>query len=198
MSQLIGNYHFIVYRLCKYTSENIQTFEIEDDDPIVLSDDEDNVVSSDSDGEPFDIKEEYDLDIQLSRNFNIEIKRELLELDDYEAVKKEPVEMQFTDTNENVDGFMKDLKKNPCAGNESPQGPLLEDDRFENDSDDSNDSDRTVCFFTSNERNENHADDLPHSSDAKRTNLENNNSEAKDLESKLMETSLKSPVPQNR
>lgn len=201
MSELIGNYSFIVYRLCKYTSDNIQTFEIEDDDPIELSDDEDNVIWLDSDGESFDIKEEYDLDIQLSRNFNIEIKKELEDLDlDYEAVcmqlKKERYDLPPTDTNENIDDFNEDLNESNekiCAVDytmdDSQQDVLVDDNG--NDSDDSN---QTVCFSTSNEHSKNH-DDFPDSCDSTaplsdQTNLDSN-LKSKDLESKLMEAVTK-------
>ncbi|KAJ6641516.1 Helicase SEN1 [Pseudolycoriella hygida] len=106
LSELVGNQNYVVYRLRKYDSENIQTFEIEDDDPIELSDDEDdtNVMCLDSDNdEAVDIKEELDLEIQLSRTFNIEIKKELEELDEWEEsnefsiVKEEVQDTQCSD-----------------------------------------------------------------------------------------------------
>lgn len=107
---LVGNYELFVYRLCKYTSENLLTIEIDDDEIYVVSDDDNdsnNVIILD----PVDIKVEHDLNIQLSRDFNAEIKQELLEFDEFETycsvVKKEPsnffeIETTANDPNEVV------------------------------------------------------------------------------------------------
>lgn len=171
---MIGNYGFIVYRLCKYTNENIQTFEIEDeDDPIELSDDEeDNVICLDSDGESIDIKEEIDLEMQLTWNFNFELKKELedidQDLDDLEAraieLKKEPADLQANENDEILDRFDEfyDIhglddninRENPYVTSETTINALLE--VLEND--DSNDSMKTICFPTTNERSNDDAD----------------------------------------
>lgn len=126
MSDLIGNHNFIVYRLCRYTAENVRTFEVEDDDaPIELlsDDDEDNeVICLDSDGESIDIKEELDLEILLSRNFNTEIKKELEDLDflDDMQLKSEPLDYDF---DEYIDYAQSDHDMNGNVNNETEFNP---------------------------------------------------------------------------
>lgn len=107
---LTGNYNLFVYRLRKYTSDNLLTIEIDDDETYEISDDE-NPIAYDDDViilDRIDIKVENDLKIELSRDFNAEIKTECQEIDELETyfleVKKEPsnffeIETNFDATN---------------------------------------------------------------------------------------------------
>ncbi|KAG4070937.1 hypothetical protein HA402_001374 [Bradysia odoriphaga] len=101
---LTGNYNLFVYRLCRYTSDNLLTIEIDDDETYEISDDEnpydDDVIIVD----PIDVKVERDLNIQLSRDLNAEIKKELEDVDESETyftqIKQEPsnfFEIETTD-----------------------------------------------------------------------------------------------------
>ncbi len=87
-----GDYSVYVYRLRKYSSEHPLIIEIDDDEVYVLSDDDEQngVIILD----PVDKQAEHDLGMQLSREFNAEIKQELQDIDEFETyckeVKKEP------------------------------------------------------------------------------------------------------------
>lgn len=145
-SEWTGNHALVVYRICKYTSDNIQTFEIEDDDdPIELSDnDEDNdVICLDSDGELVDPNEADDLDIHLSREFNLEIKKELMDFDDnWEEltlhVKTEPVELTSDKIDENYE-------LGECSNQAQPNDVPV-DNGDNNSGNESDDSTETVYF----------------------------------------------------
>lgn len=88
-----GNVDSFVYRLCKYTSDNLLTFEIDDDDDeietIQLSSDEEVPPFPDSDDEAVNIKEEQDVDIQLTVGFNSYMKKESEDLEEYEEQCKQ-------------------------------------------------------------------------------------------------------------
>lgn len=204
VSEFKGNWIFFVYRLCKYTSDNIQTFEIEDDDPIELSDDEDNVICLDSDGESVDIKEEYDLDIQLSRNFNSEIKKELEDMDENwdsmcMAMKTEQIDEQTNETDDNLDEVNEDcnqINESPNDENETTinahpdvsvhYSPLINEDIM-NDSD----SNETVCFPASglDEESSNKGSDLSDNRDsAAPLSDQTNNSKTRASVQNLQET----------
>ncbi|XP_037044437.1 helicase sen1-like isoform X2 [Bradysia coprophila] len=192
LSELVGNFGFIVYRICKYTTDNIQTFEIEDDDPIELSDNEESdVICLDSDGELVDAKEEVDLDIQLSRNFNLEIKKELIDFeDDWEAltlhVKKENLEFASNEIDEYLYEPYEDENSNQIDETQLNDIPVDNDDS-DNDSVDSNE---TVYFPTFSEQ----ISDLPGCSDDKtaplsdQTNLDSKKLKKPQLEQKLQDT----------
>lgn len=137
---LTGNYNLFVYRLCKYTSENLLTIEIDDDDTFEISDDDDPNANFD----PVDVKIEHDLCIQFSRNFNAEIKEELLDLEEFETfcqvTKKEPsnffeIETTYNDPNDAND--ISTFDPHLAANDESN----LEEHRSE-----SNDSSETIMF----------------------------------------------------
>lgn len=196
----------MVYRLCKYTSDNIPTFEIEDDDPIILSDDEDNVVRLESDDECIDIKEEHDKDIQLSWEFNMEIKQELLDLEEYEALninlKKELFVGEQSDENFNqfneyhneTTNGLHETNENSFSETETivDSGSLVSlDDNPVHDEDDN--SNETVCFPTYHERSNDLTNHLTDNYDnavplSDHTNLDRNNSGSKDVDRKLNET----------
>lgn len=95
-----------MYRLCKHSSNNQLTIEIEDDDDITfeISDDDDEAQGpSNNDGRtftPIDIKEEIDLGIQLSRTFNEDIKKELEEFDELENIILKNETSDFFDLND--------------------------------------------------------------------------------------------------
>lgn len=82
------NYDLFVYRLRRYTSEYLLTIEIDDDETYEVSDDDagDHTIL-----DPIDPNVEHDLCIQLSRNFNAEIKEEFEEYENFcKEVKKGP------------------------------------------------------------------------------------------------------------
>ncbi len=198
---LSGNHNFVVYRLCKYSSNNIQTFEIEDEDPIELSDEEDNIICLDSDGESVDIKEEYDLDIQLSRNFNMEIKKELEDLDEEEAIsiklKREPADSQPNESDHNMNEWFDyfNLPAEHVSEGIETTAPVssMDVDPVSNEDDNSNhstDSNQTVCFPTTPEQN--NVKDLPQDCDttsplSDHTNIGTNKLKPRELELKLKE-----------
>lgn len=221
MPTLIGNYSLIVYRLCKYTNENIQTFEIEDDDPIVLSDDEDNVICLDSDGESIDIKEEFDLEMQLSRTFDIEMKKEMEDIDlDLEVraieLKKEPGDLPANETDENLNDLEQfyeihqldeDLNRTTDATLVNGHPDFMENndsnesihtvcfpttcDRSNDDVNDSNDSIQTVCFATTFANAENNERTDNRENASPLTDQTNLDGIQKEFELKLKETVTK-------
>lgn len=160
---LTGNYNLFVYRLCKYTSENLLTIEIDDDDTFEISDDDD----PNADLDPVDVKIEHDLCIQFSRNFNAEIKEELLDLEEFETfcqvTKKEPsnfFEIETTDNDPNeandiatFDPHQNDesnLEEHQSGSNDSSDtimfSPTQQETLQHNHQSEANDSNDTIMF----------------------------------------------------
>ncbi|XP_037044429.1 uncharacterized protein LOC119080271 isoform X2 [Bradysia coprophila] len=151
---LTGNYNLFVYRLCRYTSENLLTIEIDDDETYEISDDEnpydDDVIIVD----PIDIKVEHDLNIQLSRDLNAEIKKELEDIDESETyftqIKQEPSNFfEIETTGDIVKHEPADITTfDPHQPNEDYNPEMLRRE--------SNDSTDTLIFSPSHEQDDEH------------------------------------------
>lgn len=152
---LVGNYDLFVYRLRKYTSENLLTIEIDDDEAFEISDDDDdpNADSGIICLDLVDPKVEHDLCVQFSRDyFNAEIKQELLDLDEFEdfriEVKKEPsnfFEIETLDGDGNETTNISTFDPHLAANDESN----IEDHQSE-----SNDSTDTIMFSPKGQQQE--------------------------------------------
>lgn len=155
LKDMIGNYCFFVYRLRKRNSNNSISI---DNDAVVIIDDESNEERVDNEIICLDLvdsDEEHDLDIQLSELFNIEIKRELEDLDELDIVcqqlKKEPSDFFEFDSNY-IDQEQNEVKN--IATNDPHQASDGVDNSnstpVQSDSDDSTD---TVQFLTNGQHN---------------------------------------------
>lgn len=147
---LRGNYNLFVYRLRRYTSDNLLTIEIDDDETYEISDDDDpneNLIL-----DPVDVKQEHDLRVELSLNFNAEIKEEQLDIEEFEnycvVVKREP--SNFFEIESNVN-----------AADEVIETGTFDPDRAGNDRNgadvhqpESNDSTDTIVFSPTHQQDD--------------------------------------------
>lgn len=155
-SVFIGNYNFVVYRLCKYSSDNLRTIEIEDDSPIELSDDDDNVLClDDSDCEAVDPKEDDDVAGIVADLFNAEIKKELADLEDFEEQCKEMKREPSEQLSEDIDDYTF------LYNTHQPLDDVANENNYEQNDSDSNDSDKTLYFPTDHEQDDDYVNVSP-------------------------------------
>lgn len=83
---LTGNYDLYVYSLRKYTSQNLPIIQIDDDEiHVVVSDEEDENADDKVILDPLDSNVDGDIGIQLSEEFNAEIKKQIQDVDEYQT-----------------------------------------------------------------------------------------------------------------